>query len=103
MDELDIHELRVQIDKVTLKMVQLFHERRKMAKRIGTIKKSMGKKIKDKKRETHLRSHVLLLSKEIGLEESAACSLLDFLFEESLKIQHASSKKSEIKDEWKKN
>lgn len=88
----EIQVLRIKIDQVTFKMLHLLHERRNMAKKIGKVKKKLDKNLRDEKRESHLRSQVLVLCGEIGLEESSALSLLDFLIEDSLKAQSSAQK-----------
>lgn len=83
----DINDLRNSMDEVTLKMVHLLKERIDIAKKIGEIKKNIGKGITDEGREENLREKVITLCKDIGLDETIAAKFLNFLLNESVKVQ----------------
>ena len=83
----DIDKLRDQMDKITLEMVQLLKERVELAKQIGSLKNNLHLGITNEERESQLRTKVISLSKEIGLDEKIATTLLNFLLNESIKIQ----------------
>ncbi len=83
----DIDKLRDKIDKITFDMIRLLKERNDIAKEIGGLKTNLGLGVTNEERENHLRIKVLLLCKEIGLDEKTASTFLNFLLNESIKIQ----------------
>jgi len=83
----DIDKLRDQIDKITLEMIKLLRERVEISKEIGSIKNNLGLGITDEQRESHLRNKVVTLCKELGLDEKIATMFLNFLLNESIKVQ----------------
>ena len=83
----DIDKLRDQIDKITLEMIKLLKERVEISKEIGSIKNNLGLGITDEQRESHLRNKVIILCKELGLDEKIATMFLNFLLNESIKVQ----------------
>lgn len=83
----DIEQLRNKMDDVTLEMIKLLKRRTEIARDIGEIKKNLGKEITDEQREENLRTKVISLSNELGLEEEIASKFLNFLLNESVKVQ----------------
>ena len=83
----DINNLRNKMDEVTLEMIKLLKTRTDIAKEIGEVKKNIGKGITDESREDSLRDKVILLGNNIGLDESIATKFLNFLLNESVKVQ----------------
>lgn len=83
----DIDELRNRIDEVTLEMIELLKTRTEIAEKIGELKKSIGKGVTDEKRENNLREKVITLCKELKFDESIATKFLNFLLNESIKVQ----------------
>ena len=83
----DIDKLRDQIDKITLEMIKLLKERVEISKEIGSIKNNLGLGITDEQRESQLRNKVISLCKELGLDEKIASMFLNFLLNESIKVQ----------------
>ena len=83
----DINDLRNKMDAVTVEMINLLKTRTNIAKEIGEVKKNMGKSISDEEREDNLRGKILQLSKEIGLDETLASKFLNFLLNESIRVQ----------------
>ena len=83
----DINDLRNKMDAVTVEMINLLKIRTNIAKEIGEVKKNMGKSISDEEREDNLRGKILQLSKEIGLDETLASKFLNFLLNESIRVQ----------------
>jgi len=83
----DINELRNKMDKVTLEMINLLKTRTDIAKEIGEVKKNIGKGVSDEEREDNLRGKIIELSNEIGLDEALASKFLNFLLNESIKVQ----------------
>jgi aspartate aminotransferase len=83
----DINKLRDKIDKITFDILKLLKERNDIAKAIGNLKSNLGIGVTNEERENQLRANVLTLCKEIGLEEKTAMTMLNFLLNESVKIQ----------------
>ena len=83
----DIDQLRNKMDEITLEMIKLLKSRMEIAKEIGDIKKNLGKQVTDESREENLRNKVISLCKEVGLEESIGTKFLNFLLNESVKVQ----------------
>ena len=90
----DIEEHRKKIEEITLEMIKLLKTRTDIAKQIGDAKASLGMTVTDEEREDALRNQVTKLSKEIDLDQSTALKFLNFLFNESVKVQ------SDILDNW---
>ncbi len=83
----DINESREEIEKITLEMLKLLKKRMQVSKEIGEIKKDLGKSVTDELREGNLRSKVVSLCKELDLDVSVGTKFLNFLLNESVKIQ----------------
>ena len=83
----DIDSLRNKMDGITLEMIELLKTRTNIAKEIGEIKKNTGKVVTDETRENNLRRKVITLCKDIGLDETIATKFLNFLLNESIKVQ----------------
>ena len=83
----EIDNLRDKMDEITLEMIKLLKERTVIAKEIGTIKKDLGMNVTDEKREDSLRSKVVTLCSEIGIDEAIGTRFLNFLLNESIKVQ----------------
>ena len=83
----DIDDLRNRMDEVTLEMIKLLKARTDIAKEIGEVKKNIGKGVTDETREDNLRSKVISLCNELGLDETIATKFLNFLLNESVKVQ----------------
>ena len=75
------------MDAVTLQMINLLKTRTDIAKQIGEVKKSIGKGIADEEREESLRKKIMKVTQEIGLDETLAAKFLNFLLNESIKVQ----------------
>ena len=83
----DINDLRNKMDEVTLKMIELLKNRTDIAKEIGEVKKNIGKGVTDEAREDSLRGKVISLCDNIGMDETIATKFLNFLLNESIKVQ----------------
>jgi len=83
----DIEEHRKKIEEITLEMIKLLKTRTNIAKQIGDAKASLGMTVTDEERENALRNQVAKLCKEIDLDQSTALKFLNFLFNESVKVQ----------------
>ena len=71
----------------SLEMIKLLKTRIDISKEIGEVKKNIGKGITDELRENNLRGKVISLCKSIGLDEAIATKYLNFLLNESVKVQ----------------
>lgn len=83
----EIDDLRNKMDEITLEMIKLLKTRTDIAKEIGEVKKNLGKGVTDEAREENLRTKVVSLCNEIGLDDSIATKFLNFLLNESVKVQ----------------
>ena len=83
----DIDQLRNKIDEITLEMIKLLKNRMEISKQIGAIKKEKGLSVTDEDRERSLRTNVLSLCKELGINETSGARFLNFLLNESVKVQ----------------
>lgn len=83
----DIEKLRNSIDEITLEMIKLLKKRTEISKDIGNVKKNLGLAVTDEAREEKLREKTVSLCHEIGLDESIGTKFLNFLLNESVKIQ----------------
>ena len=83
----EINELRDKMDEITIEMIKMLKTRTNVSKEIGEIKKSTGKGVTDETREDNLRTKVITLCDELDFDESIAMRFLNFLLNESVKIQ----------------
>jgi aspartate aminotransferase len=83
----DIDKLRDKIDKITFDILKLLKERNSIAGEIGSLKNNLGLSVTNEQRENQLRTKVLSLCKEIDLDEKTALTMLNFLLNESVKVQ----------------
>ncbi len=83
----DIDKLRDNIDRITFDILKLLKERNETAKKIGDLKNNLGLGVTNEERENQLRIKVISLCKEIGLDEKTGLTALNFLLNESVKIQ----------------
>ena len=83
----DIDQLRNKMDEITLEMIKLLKNRMDVAKQIGSIKTEKGLSVTDETRESSLRIKVLSLCRDIGIDESTGARFLNFLLNESVKVQ----------------
>lgn len=83
----EINELRRKMDEITIEMIKMLKTRTDIAKEIGEIKKNSGKGITDELREENLRIKIISLCKELNFDESIATKFLNFLLNESVKVQ----------------
>lgn len=83
----EIDELRSKMDEITIEMIRMLKTRNDIAKKIGEIKKSIGKGITDESRENNLREKIITLCRDLDFDESVATKFLNFLLNESIKVQ----------------
>ena len=85
----DINELRSKMDEITIEMIKMLKTRTEIAKEIGEIKKNTGKVVTDESREDSLRIKIISLCKELNFDETIATKFLNFLLNESIKVQYS--------------
>lgn len=85
MDELE--QLRAEMRQVTAEIMKQVRRRMEIATKIGEVKTRRGMDVFDGKAEEELRTFIMDLSSQIGLEKDLAGRLLNFLLSESTKIQ----------------
>ena len=83
----EIEELRMKIEEITLEMIKMLKTRTDVARQIGNVKASLGMTVTDEEREDTLRNQVTKLCKKIDLDQSTALKFLNFLLNESIKVQ----------------
>ncbi|MFZ8938179.1 MAG: aminotransferase class I/II-fold pyridoxal phosphate-dependent enzyme [Nitrosopumilaceae archaeon] len=83
----EINELRSKMDEITIEMIKMLKVRTDIAKEIGEIKKNIGKGVTDESREDNLRTKIISLCNELNFDETIATKFLNFLLNESIKVQ----------------
>jgi aspartate aminotransferase len=83
----EINELRSKMDEITIEMIKMLKVRTEIAKEIGEIKKNIGKVVTDETREDNLRIKIISLCKDLDFDEAIATKFLNFLLNESVKVQ----------------
>lgn len=83
----DINELRSKMDEITIEMIKMLKKRTEISKEIGEVKKNTGKGVTDESREDNLRIKIISLCKELDFDETIATKFLNFLLNESVKVQ----------------
>ena len=83
----EIDELRSKMDEITIDMIKMLKTRTDIAKEIGEIKKNIGKGVTDESREDNLRTKIISLCNELNFDETIATKFLNFLLNESIKVQ----------------
>ena len=90
----DIEKLRNEMERITTDMLKLLKSRTDISKEIGNLKNQLGLTVTDESREDELRDKMMKLSKEIGFQETLASRFLNFLLNESVRVQSSESKTS---------
>ncbi len=85
----EINELRSKMDDITIEMIKMLKTRTDISKEIGEIKKNIGKVITDESRENNLRTKIISLCEELNFDETIATKFLNFLLNESVKVQYS--------------
>lgn len=85
----EINELRNKMDEITIEMIKMLKDRTDIAKKIGEIKKKSGLGITDESREDNLRIKIISLCRELNFDEKIATKFLNFLLNESIKVQYS--------------
>ena len=88
----ELEELRKKIEEITVEMLSLLKTRTEIAQEIGKIKNEQGMSVQNESREDDLRGLIKNECKKIGFDENTALKFLNFILNESVKIQSAESK-----------
>ena len=88
----ELEELRKKIEEITIEMLTLLKTRTEIAQEIGKIKNKEGMSVSNESREDELRELVKRQCKEIDFESNTALKFLNFLLNESVKVQSSESK-----------
>ena len=88
----ELEELRTKIQEVTIEMLSLLKTRTEIAQEIGKIKNKEGMSVSDESREDELRELVKKQCQEINFNSNTALKFLNFLLNESVKVQSSESK-----------
>ena len=89
MTELD--ELRKKIETITIEMLSLLKTRTEIAQEIGKIKNQQGMSVSNESRENELRELVKKQCNKIDFDSNTALKFLNFLLNESVKVQSLES------------
>ncbi len=85
----EIDRLREEMDTVTLDMIRLLDLRIEISKKMGDAKRRNGVAVNDEARETELQGKVTKMCGEFGLDRSVAVRFLNYMINESVKVQSA--------------
>ena len=85
--EEEINLLRSEIRDITEKIIYEVHNRMQISKRIGEIKSKLKVNVTDERVEQDIRTSVLKLAKEIGMDAEFSGKLLNIILAESVKLQ----------------
>ena len=88
----ELEELRKKIEEITIEMLTLLKTRTEIAQEIGKIKNKEGMSVSNESREDELRELVKRQCKEINFDSNTALKFLNFLLNESVKVQSSESK-----------
>ena len=87
----ELEELRKRIGDVTIEMLSLLKTRTDIAQEIGKIKNQQGMNVSNESREDELRELVKKQCQEIDFDSRSALKFLNFLLNESIKVQSSES------------
>jgi len=87
----ELEELRKKIEEITIQMLSLLKTRTEIAQEIGKIKQQQAMSVSNESREDDLRELVRIECQKIGFEENVAQKFLNFLLNESVKVQSSGS------------
>ena len=83
----EIDKLRKKMETITLEMIKLLEARTDIAEKIGKIKNDLGISVTDESREVELREKIIAECKTLKLDEKIGTRFLNFLLNESVKVQ----------------
>ncbi|MDA0756860.1 MAG: aminotransferase class I/II-fold pyridoxal phosphate-dependent enzyme [Crenarchaeota archaeon] len=87
----ELEELRKKIETITIEMLSLLKTRTEIAQEIVKIKNQQGMSVSNESRENELRELVKKECQKIGFETNTALKFLNFLLNESVKVQSLES------------
>ena len=87
----EIDELRKKIETITIEMLSLLKTRTEIAQEIGKIKNQQGMSVSNESRENKLRELVKKQCQKIDFDSNTALKFLNFLLNESVKVQSLES------------
>ena len=87
----ELEELRKRIETITIEMLSLLKTRTEIAQKIGKIKNQQGMSVSNESRENELRELVKKQCQEIEFDGNIALKFLNFLLNESVKVQSLES------------
>ena len=87
----ELEELRKKIEIVTIEMLALLKTRTEIAQKIGKIKNQQGMSVSNESREDKLRELVKKQCQKIDFDSNTALKFLNFLLNESVKVQSLES------------
>ena len=87
----DIEKLRREMEKITADMLKLLKTRTDIAKEIGNLKNEQGLTVTDETREDELKNKMMRICDEVGFDKLLATRFLNFLLNESVKVQSSES------------
>ena len=88
----ELEELRKKIEEITIEMLSLLKTRTEIAQEIGKIKNKEGMSVSNESREDELRELVKSQCQKIDFDSNTALKFLNFLLNESVKVQSSESK-----------
>jgi aspartate aminotransferase len=88
----ELEELRKKIEEITIEMLSLLKTRTEIAQEIGKIKNKEGMSVSNESREDELRELVKQQCQEINFDSNTALKFLNFLLNESVKVQSSESR-----------
>ncbi|MBS7615365.1 chorismate mutase [Candidatus Bathyarchaeota archaeon] len=86
-ENIEIEDVRKQLEKVTLEIFSLCETRLQLSKKIGELKADAGMPIENTHVEQSLKNKVLEKCRKQGLDEKFCLNLLHLLLEESKRVQ----------------
>ena len=87
-----LEELRKKIEEITIEMLFLLKTRTEISQEIGKIKNKQGMSVSNESREDELRELIKNQCKKIDFDTNTALKFLNFLLNESVKVQSSESK-----------
>ena len=87
----ELEELRKRIETITIEMVSLLKTRTEIAQKIGKIKNQQGMSVSIESRENELRELIKKQCQTIDFDSNTALKFLNFLLNESVKVQSLES------------
>ena len=87
----ELEELRKRIETITIEMLSLLKTRTEIAQKIGKIKNQQGMSVSSESRENELRELIKKQCQTIDFDSNTALKFLNFLLNESVKVQSLES------------